>query len=405
MILATIKKHLFDLLFVFLIMLLFFSLKAPNIILISLIIILILDFQNFKKIEFKLLKIKPFFILAILFIYWILKAIITHSILDSNYSLLLPIVIIPILFLKVENKNWLQYGILWMVLFLSVRAYIGLIGYYIQNKNFLPFEGEIINEILGMERPYLGFISVIAIIIALQVSTSIKKYKIVLIGYAIYISIFVVIISARISVLTVLCISFLFFLFYSKVSNNKKVVFFLCSLFFMLSFMMLNKNLRERFFITSNYEKSIEKLNRHEPRMIIWNCSYRIMKSEDFDLFFGLNSTKELEQRYLNCYDQTMTNRNRANYFISTNKNSHNQFIAVFLTSGILGLFIFCYFFGHQFYIYRRDFFKIAMLVATLMFFVVENVLMRQTGVYLFALIISLINIPLTKVKNKPLLE
>jgi len=400
MILSNIKKYPFDLLFVLLTFSLFFSRKVPNAILILLITVLIFDFKNYKKIDFNLLKIKPFLILLILFFYWILKAIITNSFFDSNYSLLLPIIIIPIIFLKIENKNWIQYSILFIVFLLSIRAYIGLVTYYFKFNKFLPFEGEVINEVLGMERPYLGFISVIAIIISLQLSKYNIKYKKVGIAYAIYISAFIFIISARISALTVLFITVIFLFFYFKISLKKKLFFFLFSLFFIFTFILLNKNLRERFFITTNYEKSIEKLNRHEPRMIIWNCSYNIINSKDFNPLFGLNSEKEVEKRYLNCYDQTMTNRNRANYFISTKKNSHNQFIDIFLTSGIFGLLIFCIFFAHQFYLYKHEFFKIALLIAIILFLIVENVLRRQIGVYLFILIISLINIPINHSKD-----
>jgi O-antigen ligase len=387
------KINFFDVFFVLLILSVPYSLKVPNALLVILTSFLILDYKKHADINIWLLKKKAFYVLFVLVFYWLLKAIITSSIKDTNYTLLLPVVILPVLFIKVKNKELFLWANVILVFLLSLRAIFGLLTYYIENKQFLPFEGEIINDILGMERPYLGFISVIGFISSLYLAMKYNKLKKLFIFYSIYIAAFIFLISARISAVTILFLIVIYLLFYIKKIDRNKALFVVIVITTIFSFVVLNKNLRERFFITSDIKSSVAKLSRHEPRMIIWSCAYDIATAPDFNPIFGLNSEKELEQRYIRCYDEKITNRNRADYFISTKINSHNQFIDVFLFSGIIGLGLFFYFFIVQIFSQRRNYFKIAMLISLILFLAVENVLRRQMGIYCFILIITFINI------------
>ena len=127
--------------------------------------------------------------------------------------------------------------------------------------------------------------------------------------------------------------------------------------------------------------------------MVIWNCAYDIACDSDFNVFFGLNSQKVLEDKYLDCYAQKMENKYRAAYFISTKKNSHNQFLDIYLFSGLIGFILFTYFFIIQIFSHRKNYIKTAMIISLVLFLLVENVLRRQMGTYLFIIIVSFINI------------
>ena len=367
--------------------------KVSNVLLAFLILYLIFDRKDYTNIKIELLKKPLFYVLFFLLFYWLFMGLVTNSLEETNYSLLIPVFIIPFLFLKVKSKETFLWAISALSFMISIRGIYGLLHFYIQNHQFLPFEGQVINEVLGLERPYLGFISVIGALSSLQLAQIYTKYKVWFIIYSIYIVGFVFLISARISAITVLFLLFIFLVFYLKTSVKTKFIFTLLSLIFLFSTLFFNKNLRERFFITTNIQNSLVKLNRHEPRMVIWNCAYDIACDSDFNVFFGLNSQKVLEDKYLDCYAQKMENKYRAAYFIFTKKNSHNQFLDIYLFSGLIGFILFTYFFIIQIFSHRKNYIKTAMIISLVLFLLVENVLRRQMGTYLFIIIVSFINI------------
>lgn len=391
--LNNIKFNFYDYLFCLLIIILPYSIKFPNILIVILSLFLIFDFKEYSKIDFKILKKTTLITLYILILYWLSKGFLTNTISENKYSLYILILIVPILFLKIRNSDRVLFAIVISVFILSLRSIYGLVMNYTANNELLPFEGDIVNTILGMERPYLGFFSVIGIIISIELSLKHTKYKYILLAYSVYIGLFISVISARISVLTVLFLIVLYLVFYIKMSFKKKAMLFLVLGLSIFIVILSNRNLRERLFITNNYEESFTKIKLHEPRVIIWGCANEIMNSPNFNHILGLESEKELQNLYAVCYDKKLENKHRANFFITSKLNSHNQFIGTYLTSGVIGLFLMLIFFISQIIISRTNFIKTFLIIALFLFFMVEVVLLRQLGAYFFIIVICIINI------------
>jgi O-antigen ligase len=391
--LNNIKSNFYDYLFCLLIIILPYSIKFPNILIVILSLFLIFDFKEYSKIDFKILKKTTLITLYILILYWLSKGFLSNTISENKYSLYVIILIVPILFLKIRNSDRILFAIIISVFILSLRSIYGLIIHYSANNELLPFEGDIVNAILGMERPYLGFFSVIAIIISIELSLKHAKYKYILLAYSVYIGLFISVISARISGLTILFLIILYLVFYIKMSFKKKTLLFLVLGLSIFIVILSNKNLRERLFITNNYEESFAKVKLHEPRVIIWGCANEIMNSPNFNHILGLKSEKELDNLYAFCYDEKLENKHRANFFITSKLNSHNQFIGTYLTSGMIGLFLMLTFFISQIIICRANYIKTFMVIALFFFFMVEVVLLRQLGAYFFIIVICIINI------------
>ena len=361
--------------------------------LIVLVFFFMSDFKRIQKLDFSRLLQPQFIVLGILILYWLVKGLLTSTITENKYSLLLPIILIPILVLKVKDIHKLLITVVFCGLMIATRAIYGVFSNYLKFNEFLPFEGESVNEILYMERPYLGFFLVISALIAVFMVTKTPKFKFIVGFYCLYVIITIFLISARMSMLTLLIILSLYVLFYLKIPLKKLIIYL--SIFLLLASVLvgLNKNLQERLFITSDFKQSIEKFERHEPRFIIWPCSYSITKSATFNSFFGLESEERLDERLGECYQSRIENKHRANFFVETDLNTHNQFIGTFLTSGFLGFLLLVIFFIIQIYKGRKNYFATAISISILLFFVVENVLYRQIGVYFFALLIGLINL------------
>jgi O-antigen ligase len=198
-------------------------------------------------------------------------------------------------------------------------------------------------------------------------------------------------ISARISAITLIFIFILYFIFYLKTSLIKKAI--LTIIFFSLisGLVSINNNIRERFFLTGSFNEFMIKLNLHEPRVVIWDCAFDISQRDDFNPLIGFSSKLEIENLFKECFGEKISNKYRASYFFESINNSHNQFINTYLVSGLIGLILFSSFFILQLIQHRRIFFKTAMLISLIFFLLVENMLSREFGVYIFCLTILLI--------------
>lgn len=386
------KNSWYDYLFCILIIVVPLSLKAPNVILIALTLFFIIDFKNSKKLNFRQLFKSQYIILGFLVLYWIFKGLFTETINENKYGLLLPIILIPILILKVQDFYKLLFAILVCGFIIATRAYYGLLFNYLNFGELLPFEGKSINQILNMDRPYLGFFLLISTVVAFYLIFKFPKFKVGLILYNLYVFIIIFLISARMTLLTLGFILLIYFVFYLKIGFTKKALYFAIVVLTVGMLISLNKNVRDRFFINANYEQSVNNFQRYEPRFFIWPCSISIAKSPTFNILFGIKSEKKLDDLLGKCYLDKMENKHRANFFVDTQLNTHNQFIGTYLTSGLIGVILLFAIFLIQFYNFRKNFYKTALIIAMLLFFIVENVLYRQVGAYFFGLILVLVN-------------
>ena len=390
--LSVYKNALYDYLFCLLIVVTPLSLKAPNIVLVALAIFFITDLKQIKELDFRKL-IKPqYIVIGFLVLYWISKGLITGTINENKYGLLLPIILIPLLILKVQDFHKLLFAIIICGSIIATRAFYGIVSNYLSFGEFLPFEGKSINQILKMERPYLGFFLLISAIIAVYLAFKFSKHKFTLCFYSLYVITIVFLISARMALVTLGFILCMYFIFYLKIGFRKRLRYVLLFVFTLGIFISLNRNVQDRFFITANFQQSVKNFKRYEPRFFIWPCSFSIAKSANFNSMFGLASEKRLDELLDECYLNKMENKHRANFFVETDLNTHNQFVGTYLTSGIIGVLLLAAFFIIQLYSGRKNYYKTAIITAVLLFFIVENVLYRQVGAYFFVLLVVLVN-------------
>lgn len=394
----TINK-VFDYLFCLMIIFLPLSFAYPNIIIILLILIFFFDFKNTKKIDFSPLKKPPVIIIWSLIFYWYVKDIVSGHLLDNKHSLFLLIFIVPVLFLKIQNQIRIYVAFVVLGFVVALNASVGLLDYYFVNHQLLPFEGTVINQILKMERPYLGFICLIAIISSLNLSFYFRKYAWPMYAYALLMGTFIFIISARISSISLVVILLFYLFFYLKTSFKNKLIFSSVALITIISFVAVNKSFRERLYLNGDTTEAVSKLKSYEPRLVIWSCAKEIIQNPDFNHWFGISSEKKIEDLLVLGYDKKLTNKYRAQYYMDVKLNTHNQFIGTYLNSGIIGLLLLVGYLVFQFVSSRKNFTKTAMIVSLVLFLLVENVLYRQIGVYLFAIIIVIttVNFDITK--------
>jgi len=202
---------------------------------------------------------------------------------------------------------------------------------------------------------------------------------------------FIVLISARISIITLFLLAVVYLIFYSKISWVKKGVSLVSFVLFFGLLVLTNKNISERFFVKSNLEESLKVASDYEPRIVIWNCAYLMTQKSDFNSIIGFDGYKTISNNFLDCYSSTIENPSKKEYFLTEKFNSHNQFIDFYLIGGFIGLLLFLTFFIKLLIEVRSNFFQMAIVISFLLFFCVENIFYRQFGCYLVGIFILIL--------------
>jgi len=380
------RQNIFEYLTYILVLLLFFSKALPNIVLILLSLLFLKDIKfNTFKITFSAATI-----LFALLIYLFLKSLFFGTI---EYDLKVYKGIFLLFWLSLLLRKIKDVKLFKLFILLGINACIlgslFLIGLFFYKNQTLPFANTAeVNNLLLQERPYIGFIAVLGILLSIEKAIISIKHRWLYLLNGIVLILFIVLISARISIITLFCISVVYFIFYYKVKWYQKILFTVALVFLFGIVIVTNKNISERFFIKSNIEESLKVASDYEPRIVIWNCAKNMTGKDDFSLITGFKGYKIVTNNFSDCYASTIENQSKKEYFLSEKFNSHNQFIDFYLIGGVLGLLLFTSFFIKLFYEVKANFFSVAIVISFLLFFFVENIFYRQFGCYLFGFFI-----------------
>ena len=82
------------------------------------------------------------------------------------------------------------------------------------------------------------------------------------------------------------------------------------------------------------------------------------------------------------CYDNTIKDEKKKQWFIKQEYNVHNQFFDIYLAAGVGALVLFSLAILILFIRNRKSFYPSALLVTLVCFAMVENVFHRQIGAY-----------------------
>ncbi|CAN0579887.1 unnamed protein product, partial [Ectocarpus sp. 12 AP-2014] len=248
--------------------------------------------------------------------------------------------VISILAIPINNGDKIKLSCIFSAVVCIILSLFNITQYYFLNGNFDFSNGEIINKLLILERLYIGFVCVISIIFSyfLYSKTNNKRHKWFYVLYICLSIIFIFIISARIAILTSLVLIVLKILHLKNRALKIKMLGFVM-LFLTIAF-ALNNNLRNRIFFENREESFIESIKVWEPRFAIWECVIEVNKTESFNNLVGLGKTKTKEE-LLNCYDKNIKNVSKRKWFLNQSFNAHNQFFEIYLSYGIIGVFLF----------------------------------------------------------------
>lgn len=311
----------------------------------------------------------------------------------EDFSLIVRLLYIPlmiILFSPIKGlKTSLKAFVVGSFFLLSVSAV--LIGLKIINdSSFAIANGEGVNDLLFGHRPYLGFMYLMATFFSfyLAINSTQKILRILYIFAGIIFMTYIILIAARLSALSLLISLFLALIYFSKkIRFNLKWLFFV-PLFLAVLFYGFSDNLAKRFYVDDENINFIIA----EPRYYIWDCAYQIKPSNSIKILFGQGYINT-ENALAACYQQkdNFLDAEHKQWFIDSRFNTHNQFFDLYLSQGIVAFLLSVFMFLYLLVTTRKDFFSFGLVISLLLFFMVENVLIRQFGCLLIGLLLSFV--------------
>lgn len=323
---------------------------------------------------------------------------------SEDYKILsryLIFIIIPFLTKKTTRKTLLKFSFTFGINICTIYSFYLISAYYIENYS-LPFgNNDMVNKIILIERPYLGFMCTINSILSISLLQNLNKSSLLLKSYLMFSAInsviLLILISARMSIISIIIIGsyFLFILFKKGIINIRYAWIFMVIITSGIILLLNQTSLGDRLYLAESWKDTFKKISIYEPRVTIWNCALEIIsESEKFNYLTGFSSFNQTQQELTFCYSSNIQNESKKEYYISEGFNSHNQYLDFLLTGGLIAFLLFLIFIVSLFHKKNilKDKFHISIIIAFILFFSVENVLHRQLGCYMLGLLFLFIN-------------
>jgi len=369
--------------------LLAFALPYPSFSLVSQVIILLtLIFLFTNQFKRKLIYLKnnfKFFLgISVGFFIYVLGALYTTDFHKAINELVLklPLFIIPLIFLSEQHPRKLLFYFLKYfsraVVFFSFLAFLTATYFEIKNiGNYYSYQNFAI--ILNKHTTYLALMVSISLIYRFYLLISTPNsmfYELLIIFYHFLILYFI---SNRISFIA-LTISFVF-LIWTLIKAKFKyflLLFFPIAFFSIFFLPNFQKRFQPKTWKKTNMTESFE---RAKNMSAVWDYTLRN------HLFFGLGTGSKRDALYEEYKHKNLKNAYKHKY------NAHNQYLEFFLVNGLFGatIFIAAQIFLLIVLLKKRDYFGISLFIIFIIFMMTESILERQTGVVLYAIILTLI--------------
>ena len=307
-------------------------------------------------------------------------------------------VVFPLIFyLLLGNFNFKRKTFYQTLNLFSISTFIFLIGFIIYfNLRVLPFFPDASLSNVNYIRSYLIafpkighhpiYVSIyISISIINSVRLSLKWYKknityfLILLMFLITLLFSLFFISSKGSILALVLVFVLLFNIKSK-NKNRSILYSLAVVILLVFSIFIIPQANSRFeeiIKSRTYSTTdLDINNSSQIRFIIWKTSLeKIKKSPIFG--YGIGDVQNLlDSSYKKNYP----------HLLKKQYNSHNQYFSIWLSTGILGIFLFLNFLFFNFKIgfQNKDYMFLALLLIFSLLFLIENVLERQVGATIF---------------------
>ena len=286
---------------------------------------------------------------------------------------------------KIEMFFYKVFFISSVVYAIFIFIYIYYLGYF-SGKVTYDFTLSYISNMFwgfGEDLIYISISSVFSLFFSIKLIKAYPKYKSFILFGNFIILISLIYISRK-GVLIAGIVSFFYIVFREIKSHKHQVYIILLVLTSILSLYLLFPNSQKRikeFLTLETYTKPVDSKNSTSIRLQVYKCAFRnIPKAGLFG--FGIGDVKDKMYKCYQSYSPSIAEQRLG---------THDVYLNVLLGEGYIGLIIFMAILLNlfRFSIKSKDVIFTAILLFYLIEFLTENVLNRQNGVILFALMIN----------------
>ena len=359
-----------------------------NVTMICLLGILILGFKKDKIIALLNQRYVKMFFVFLIFV--ILFSLFNQSFFNdlSETRKIAQTLLLLILFSQVKNKEVLIYSFIAGTFISTFITDINIINYYLNSFEFL-ISGGVAKDLFITQRLYLGFFIVISIILLLERygKTSNRKVKYIYLLLFVFFLISLFLIASR-SAIAIAFLTLTTSIIYN-IKNKYRIGFLLTMSIVFLAIIFNSKTLSKRFLYSDDSIRPsfIEKIKTHEPRYDIWKFSTQIFKEEK-PYVFGIGTFRT--QELLVSKYQLMPIEKRKNWFMERNFNTHNQYLDILISFGLIGLLVFLFLLKEIMVLCYKNIYSANLILSLVLFLLIENVFHRQLGSFIFALTLAI---------------
>ncbi len=195
-------------------------------------------------------------------------------------------------------------------------------------------------------------------------------------------SVVIIVLASKMVIIALIII--LLMLLLKKVDSKRIILLILIStIFSSIALYLFVPNINSRFkeLLTEKTYEKVDALNSSSIRFAISECSTSLILDTGL-LGFGVG---DVQDKLNSCYE------NKSEHLLEKQYNTHNQYLSLWLGTGILGLFSFLFILSINFRLawINNDTLFLSILLFFSMNFLTENLLERQSGVILFAFLIN----------------
>lgn len=351
--------------------------------------------------------------ITLFYLFQVLSVFLSENIRDGLAILLLraPLLLLPLsfCFIEFDKKIWSKILLFYALttVFASVIGFIyGVYRTLIENDTGNLYNDNI-SYIIGKQAVYFAFYVGVAIMIfVIQIKeypSIVQKYRILIYLAVAWLLFIIFMLASRTAMFGLLLILSIYVI---KACIDKRK-FFELLLFFSsliigsviitksfpkilnrfkgttdLSFQYNNKNVENHF----NEEYDQSKWNGTSTRAAIWSSAFEIWRTKPI-LGTGLGDRNvSLMKKY---------EENQFWYGLATQKNTHNQYLDVLLSMGIVGLILFVvvlFIYPIQLFLKQKQGFSIGVYALLAICFITENMLDRYQGLVFIGFILPLVS-------------
>lgn len=358
-----------------------------------------------KKTDFSKIKTIPAFIFTIFCLYLILNALVFNR-LEEDFTVIKKVLLclgLVILYIPIQCFDKINKAILFSSFAAIVFSVINIIILTNTISEFQFGSSPQVIEALLIDRLYLGFLCVLSILVSYN-SFKPKFHPVNRYYFANIIAntLFLFLIGSKISIALLAVLLVIRQLY----GNNKKIripiVIGALTLFCILYLSVFTGSTPKKG-IAKAAQNFLVNTTTWETRSITWECAINTIENKSINWSgFGFYGTKD---QLVSCYQTTIDDTYKKNQFTSKRYNAHNQFLDLYLSSGVIGFLLFAAFVVTLFVKNRNNFYYTALLATLIMYCMVENVFQRQMGAYYIGFILIILVLKINKEQNKTIKE